>query len=183
MTQKPPSFSIDSELQKQIAAILDAARPVAEMAARIHKASGVDHKELVQSAVLHREAEKEADRIFEIINSPEADIGDLINLPTVSGLVIPYLLLKTDREARKNIRHLLKKTSHNQTKRKAKNAANARHKGDNEARARAIADWEAGGHTFSSVAAFARSTHKQYGMTDPGTVSRWITEHKKRNSR
>lgn len=58
-------------------------------------------------------------------------------------------------------------------------SAKARHFSNNQQRATALADWEAEGHNFSSMRAFARECYKRYDVTDFTTVYNWLREHRK----
>lgn len=60
----------------------------------------------------------------------------------------------------------------------ARKAAHASHKGHREGRSAAQADWDENGATYSSMAAFARHRHKEYGVTDR-TLYGWIRDHRK----
>lgn len=58
----------------------------------------------------------------------------------------------------------------------AARAAKARHKETNAHRAEAIEQWNAGGHQFSSMRAFARNRFKDFGVTDYMTVYNWLRQ-------
>lgn len=58
--------------------------------------------------------------------------------------------------------------------REASTVAKARHRETNEHRAAAIEQWNAGGHQFSSMRAFARNRFKEFGVTDYITVYNWL---------
>lgn len=58
--------------------------------------------------------------------------------------------------------------------REASTAAKARHRETNAHRADAIEQWNAGGHQFSSMRAFARNRFKDFGVTDYMTVYNWL---------
>ena len=60
--------------------------------------------------------------------------------------------------------------------REASKAAKAKHKETNAYRAAAIAQWNAGGHPFSSMRAFARHMYKDFGVTDYMTVYNWLRQ-------
>lgn len=55
-------------------------------------------------------------------------------------------------------------------------AANARHKETSESRSAALLCWDATGSKFSSRTAFARSKHREYGVTER-TLYGWVTAH------
>lgn len=57
-------------------------------------------------------------------------------------------------------------------------AAAARHQTTNQQRKSAVVDWEAYGNKVSSMAAFARSRHKDFGVTER-TLYEWIRNHRK----
>lgn len=61
----------------------------------------------------------------------------------------------------------------------ATKAALVRNKENIQQKAAALAEWDATGHNFSSMTAFARTCHKAYGVTDYRTVCGWIREHLK----
>jgi len=61
----------------------------------------------------------------------------------------------------------------------AARAASARHKENREQKSAALADWDATGHTFSSMRAFARNRYREYGVTDFTTVYNWLRYHQK----
>ncbi|WP_425328000.1 hypothetical protein [Pseudomonas nitroreducens] len=60
----------------------------------------------------------------------------------------------------------------------ARKAAHISHKGHREGRSAAQADWDENGAAYSSMAAFARHRHKEYGVTDR-TLYGWIRDHRK----
>lgn len=60
--------------------------------------------------------------------------------------------------------------------REAKARAAVRHKETNAHRAEAIEQWNAGGHQFSSMRAFARNRFKDFGVTDYMTVYNWLRQ-------
>lgn len=55
-------------------------------------------------------------------------------------------------------------------------AANARHRETSESRSAALLCWDNSGAKFSSRTAFARTKHKEYGVTER-TLYGWVTEH------
>ena len=57
-------------------------------------------------------------------------------------------------------------------------AANARHKETSQSKAVALECWEATGSNFSSRTAFARTKHKEYGVTERSLYG-WITTHER----
>ncbi|NMZ68829.1 hypothetical protein SAMN05216370_0907 [Pseudomonas peli] len=59
--------------------------------------------------------------------------------------------------------------------------AKARHKETNAHRAAAIEHWNAGGHQFSSMRAFARNRFKDFGVTDYMTVYNWLRKARREN--
>lgn len=61
----------------------------------------------------------------------------------------------------------------------ARRSAEARHRSNSQQRAAALADWEAEGHNFSSMRAFARECYKRYEVKDFTTVYNWVREHRK----
>ncbi len=60
--------------------------------------------------------------------------------------------------------------------REAKARAAVRHKETNAYRAEAIQQWNADGHQFSSMRAFARNRFKDFGVTDYMTVYNWLRQ-------
>lgn len=60
----------------------------------------------------------------------------------------------------------------------ARKAANTRHAPNNQQKAAALAAWEANSVNLSSMAAFARSRHKDFGVTER-TLYNWIRDHRK----
>nr|WP_286948733.1 hypothetical protein [Pseudomonas sp. UBA6718] len=60
-------------------------------------------------------------------------------------------------------------------------AAAARHQETNQQRDAAVVEWEAHGAKVSSMAAFARSRHKDFGVTER-TLYGWIRDHRKAKS-
>lgn len=64
----------------------------------------------------------------------------------------------------------------------ARRAADCSHRHNREMRAAALADWEAEGHKFSSMRAFARESFKKYGVRDFMTVYNWLRKHRKANA-
>ncbi|MBT8766294.1 hypothetical protein [Metapseudomonas boanensis] len=70
----------------------------------------------------------------------------------------------------------VKKAVQEQTSASARKAAHARHHHTNQQKAAALAAWDAYGENVSSVAAFARSRHKDYGVTQR-TLCSWISDH------
>ena len=63
----------------------------------------------------------------------------------------------------------------------ARNRAKLRHSGTEKERLAALAEWDAHGGNVSSMAAFARSRHKDFGVTER-TLYGWIRDHRKENS-
>lgn len=61
----------------------------------------------------------------------------------------------------------------------ARTAAYARNKETNQQRLSAVAEWEANGHEYSSMRAFARTRYKEYGVTDYMTVYNWLRDSRK----
>ncbi|HFL7939730.1 TPA: hypothetical protein ACG5DM_002772 [Pseudomonas putida] len=57
-------------------------------------------------------------------------------------------------------------------------AASARHKETGESKLKALSCWDATGENFSSRAAFARTKHKEYGVTER-TLYGWIATHER----
>lgn len=57
-------------------------------------------------------------------------------------------------------------------------SAEARHKPTNQQKAAALAEWDAHGANVSSMAAFARARHKEFGVTER-TLATWIREHRR----
>ncbi|MBJ9978434.1 hypothetical protein IAE35_23895 [Pseudomonas sp. S75] len=57
-------------------------------------------------------------------------------------------------------------------------AASARHKETSESKLKALSCWDATGGNFSSRAAFARTKHKEYGVTER-TLYGWIASHER----
>jgi hypothetical protein len=60
--------------------------------------------------------------------------------------------------------------------RQARARASIAHRETNAHRAKAIERWHAEGHQFSSMRAFARSTFRDFGVTDFTTVYNWLRE-------
>lgn len=60
--------------------------------------------------------------------------------------------------------------------REAKARAAVRHQETNAHRTEAIEQWNAGGHQFSSMRAFARNRFKEFGVTDYMTVYNWLRQ-------
>lgn len=63
----------------------------------------------------------------------------------------------------------------------ARNRAKLRHSGTEKERLAALAEWEAHGSNVSSMAAFARSRHKDFGVTER-TLYGWVRDHRKANT-
>lgn len=63
-------------------------------------------------------------------------------------------------------------------KQRATKAALASHKENHAGKAKALADWDAHGATFSSRRAFAEHRHTHYGVTSSDTVYRWLLKHR-----
>lgn len=61
----------------------------------------------------------------------------------------------------------------------ARKAANARHVEHRSARLEAVADWEKNGHSYSSVAAYARHNCKRFGVLER-TLAMWISKRTQR---
>lgn len=64
----------------------------------------------------------------------------------------------------------------------ARRSAAVAHKAVRQQKNNALADWEAEGHNFSSMRAFARECYKRYEVTDFMTVYNWLREHRKRKT-
>ena len=60
-------------------------------------------------------------------------------------------------------------------------SAEARHKEGNTQKKAALHEWDTSGHTYSSIAAFARLKHKAYGVTER-TLNGWVADHRKGRS-
>lgn len=60
----------------------------------------------------------------------------------------------------------------------AKARAELRHKDNNLQKLAAMTEWDAKGHTYSSVAAFARHRYKAYSVTER-TLYGWVRDHRK----
>lgn len=60
----------------------------------------------------------------------------------------------------------------------ARQRAALRHKPTNQQKTAALAAWDAHGANVSSMAAFARARHKEFGVTER-TLGTWIREHRK----
>ena len=56
--------------------------------------------------------------------------------------------------------------------------AKARHAETNLQKAKALLEWDAHGANVSSMAAFARSRHKEFGVTER-TLYAWVRDHRK----
>lgn len=83
-------------------------------------------------------------------------------------------------ETRESLAHCLELGGRQlQRSHEARTVAAARHREGNEQRAVALADWEAEGHKFSSMRAFARECFKRYGVTDFMTVYNWLRRARK----
>lgn len=63
----------------------------------------------------------------------------------------------------------------------AKARAEIRHKESNQQKGAALAEWEEHGANVSSMAAFARARHKEFGVTER-TLYGWIRDHRKANA-
>lgn len=62
--------------------------------------------------------------------------------------------------------------------REAKGRAAIRHQETNQQKTVALAEWDANGANVSSMAAFARSRHKDFGVTER-TLYGWVRDHRK----
>lgn len=60
-------------------------------------------------------------------------------------------------------------------------SAKARHAPTNQQKAAALAAWDAHGANVSSMAAFARTRHKEFGVTER-TLYEWVRDHRKTNA-
>ncbi|UGV31695.1 hypothetical protein LO767_04130 [Halopseudomonas aestusnigri] len=60
----------------------------------------------------------------------------------------------------------------------ARDLARLRHEETNSQRAQAIKDWDANGTNVSSMAAFARARHRDFGVTER-TLYTWIRDHQR----
>lgn len=60
-------------------------------------------------------------------------------------------------------------------------SAKARHSPTNQQKAAALAAWDAHGANVSSMAAFARARHKEFGVTER-TLYDWVRGHRKANA-
>ena len=60
-------------------------------------------------------------------------------------------------------------------------SAKARHTPTNQQKTAALAAWDAHGANVSSMAAFARARHKEFGVTER-TLYEWVRDHRKANA-